>query len=73
MPNNSKMREIAKLYAKARATGAGKGKDGKSKGGKGGKSRGPPLDRRMKKDKKSMKRAELKAKGKGRSSRKGRF
>ncbi|GLC72047.1 hypothetical protein PLESTF_001198400 [Pleodorina starrii] len=64
VPMKSKVREIEKIYAKARLSG-GKGKKGKK--GKGG---GPPLDRRMKKDKKSMMRAKQKEmKNKGRKRR----
>lgn len=45
---NSKMREIERVYARARAGGKkGKGKDGKGKDGKKGKGKGPPLDKRM--------------------------
>lgn len=46
---NSKMREIEKVYAKARAQGA------KAKG-KGKARKGPPLDRRMKKELRAKKR-----------------
>lgn len=47
VPTNSKMREIQKVYAKARASGS------KSKGKK---RKGPPLDRRMKKELRATKR-----------------
>jgi hypothetical protein len=43
----SKMKEIEKVYAKARSSAAAKGRGKKGKGRKG-----PPLDRRMVKDKK---------------------
>lgn len=66
VPMKSKMREIEKIYAKAHS-GA------KRKNKRRDKKRGPPLDSRMKKDKKSMMRAKQKAmkggrkgKGKGR-------
>lgn len=58
MPMSAKLKEIEKLYAKARSGGSGGGgKKGKSKkNGRGdrGKRKGPPLDRRMKKDKRGM-------------------
>lgn len=61
VPDKSKAREINKLYARALSTGKRGGKGGK--GGKG--KRGPPLDKRMLKDKKSMVRAQQKAKKAG--------
>ncbi|KAL6765538.1 FtsJ-like methyltransferase-domain-containing protein [Haematococcus lacustris] len=64
VPLGSKMREIEKLYARARST-AKKGKGGK--GGPRGKSRGPPLDKRMLKDKRADKSNAKKAKKGGRS------
>jgi 23S rRNA U2552 (ribose-2'-O)-methylase RlmE/FtsJ len=55
VPMGARLREVEKLYAKARAEGAGKGgKGGKGGGGKGGggkRGRGPPLDKRMLADK----------------------
>ncbi|GFR43871.1 hypothetical protein Agub_g5000 [Astrephomene gubernaculifera] len=66
VPMKSKMREIEKIYAKAQSTGKGK----KGKGKRGDKRKGPPLDNRMKKDKKSMMRAKQKQmKKKGRKGR----
>lgn len=63
VPMGSKMREIERLYARARAAGS------KKKGGKGGKQggkrKGPPLDKRMLKDKRAQKTNDKKA-GKGR-------
>lgn len=74
VPMASKMREIEKLYAKARA--AGGGKKGGKKGGKDGKRKGPPLDRRMladkRGDKKAAKRGGKKGKGGGGAKGKGR-
>ena len=56
----SKMKEIEKLYAKAKSGGKGK------KGGKDGKGRkGPPVDGRLRQDLKSQKRQALKKGGKG--------
>ncbi|GIL46558.1 hypothetical protein Vafri_3535 [Volvox africanus] len=53
VPMKSKVREIEKIYAKAHL-GANKGKKGKKA------KRGPPVDRRLKKDKKAMMRAKQK-------------
>ncbi|KXZ53085.1 hypothetical protein GPECTOR_8g77 [Gonium pectorale] len=65
VPMKSKIREIEKIYAKARSS-AKKGKKGK----KGERRGGPPLDNRLKKDKKSMMRAKQKQmKKKGRKGR----
>jgi len=50
VPMKSKMREIQKVYAKARAAGA-KVKQGKAR-------KGPPLDKRMKKELRAKKRIE---------------
>jgi hypothetical protein len=69
VPMASKMREIEKLYAKARAAG-GKGKKGKG-GGKDGKRRGPPLDKRMLKDKRGQAKAGGKRGGGGKKGRGG--
>ena len=63
VPMGSRIREIEKLYAKAKASN-GPGKKGK-KGGKDKKGKGPPLDRRMMKDKRGMDRAMKKRGGKG--------
>ena len=69
VPAKAKMREIEKLYAKARS--GGKKKSG---GGGGGgrneqyKKRGPPLDARMRKDKRGMDAAARRNKAKGRGS-----
>jgi hypothetical protein len=57
----SKMKEIEKLYAKAKA--GGKGKNGGK--GKDGKRRGPPMDGRLRQDLKSQKRQAMKLKGRG--------
>jgi AdoMet-dependent rRNA methyltransferase SPB1 len=67
VPMGSRIREIEKLYAKARASN-GPGKKGKKGGGgKGDKKRkGPALDNRMKKDKRGMERAAKRMKGRGR-------
>jgi AdoMet-dependent rRNA methyltransferase SPB1 len=54
VPMGARLREVEKLYAKARAEGGKGGKGGKAggKGGGGGKrGRGPPLDKRMLADK----------------------
>ncbi|KAG2453439.1 hypothetical protein HYH02_001662 [Chlamydomonas schloesseri] len=57
VPMKSKMREIEKIYAKAHSSAKRKSRKGR---------KGPPLDKRLKKDKKSIKRAEQKAKKGGR-------
>ncbi|PNW75509.1 hypothetical protein CHLRE_12g529500v5 [Chlamydomonas reinhardtii] len=57
VPMKSKMREIEKIYAKAHSSAKRKSKKGR---------KGPPLDKRLKKDKKSIKRAEQKMKKGGR-------
>lgn len=64
VPMASRMREIQKLYAKARAAGKGRG----GKGGKDSKRRGPPLDKRMLADKRGQDKRGRKggSKGKGR-------
>lgn len=69
VPMKAKMREIEKVYAKARAAGKGIKRGGKRGGAAGGsradqyKSKGPPLDPRLRKDKKGMERAAKKARG----------
>lgn len=63
MPMASKMKEIEKIYAKARAANGVKGAKGK-KGGRGDKRKGPALDKRMKKDKRGIDRAAKRAGGK---------
>jgi AdoMet-dependent rRNA methyltransferase SPB1 len=71
MPSGAKMREIEKLYAAARSGSKGKkgAKGGKTKklprGAEYGKKRGPPLDSRLRKDRKGMERAAARIKGKG--------
>jgi AdoMet-dependent rRNA methyltransferase SPB1 len=60
VPMKSKMREIEKIYAKAHSSAKRKSRKGR---------KGPPLDKRLKKDKKSIKRAEQKAKKGGRKGR----
>jgi AdoMet-dependent rRNA methyltransferase SPB1 len=66
VPMKSKMKEIEKLYARAKSGGKGK------KGGKDGKRKGPPVDGRLRQDLKSQKRQALKkGKGKGRGKGKG--
>jgi hypothetical protein len=61
-----KMREIEKLYASARAGKAtGKGKKRPSRGDQY-KKKGPPLDKRMRKDKRGLQAAEKRNKAKGR-------
>jgi AdoMet-dependent rRNA methyltransferase SPB1 len=73
VPMASKMKEIEKIYAKARAMN-GPGKRGSKGGGKakGDKRKGPALDKRMKKDKRAMKAAGKRAGGKkGRGVQKG--
>lgn len=70
VPMKSKMREIEKVYAKARAST--KGRDGKGDKGKGKKGKGrskDPMDNRLKKDKMDAKRQDRKA-GKGKRGRK---
>ncbi|KAF5833810.1 Spb1 C-terminal domain-containing protein [Dunaliella salina] len=67
VPMNSKMREIERIYARARAGGKkGKGgKDDKKNNKKGkGKGKGPPMDKRMLKDKRAAKAQEKRSKGK---------
>ena len=64
----SKMKEIEKLYARAKS--GGKDGKGKGKGGKDGK-RKARIDGRLKQDLKSQKRQALKTKGKGRGKGKG--
>lgn len=57
MPMAAKMREIEKLYAKARAGGGSKkGKNGKKSSSRrdGKKRKGPPLDPRLRSDKRGM-------------------
>jgi hypothetical protein len=63
VPMKAKMREIEKVYAQARAGGK-KGKKGK-KGGRGEqyKKKGPPLDARMRTDKRGMEAAAKRVKG----------
>jgi AdoMet-dependent rRNA methyltransferase SPB1 len=66
VPMGSRIREIEKLYAKARASN-GPGKKGKKAGGgRGAQKKGPALDKRMKKDKRGMDRAAKRMKGRGR-------
>ena len=60
VPASSKIREIEKLYARARAAGKKDSKGGKGK--KGGPRKGPPLDKRMKMDKRGMQKA-MRSKG----------
>lgn len=60
----SRMREIEKLYAKARAGGGAK-KGGK--GGRDGKRKGPPLDKRMKADKRGLAKAGKRGGAKGKA------
>ena len=74
-PLGSRMRDIEKVYAKARSTGKGKGKDKAKKPGKTSRSetinkakKGRPLDRRMFADKRQI---NLKAKKKAGKGRKG--
>ncbi|WIA36773.1 hypothetical protein OEZ86_008035 [Tetradesmus obliquus] len=64
VPMASKMKEIENIYAKARAMN-GPGKKGGKGGGKrgGDKRKGPALDKRMKADKRGMKKAEKAKKG----------
>ncbi|MEW5303990.1 MAG: hypothetical protein WDW36_006633 [Sanguina aurantia] len=71
VPMKSKMREIEKVYAKARASTKGRdGKGDKGKKGKKGKGRSKdPMDNRLKKDKMDAKRQDRKA-GKGKRGRK---
>ena len=63
VPMKAKMREIEKLYAQARSGGK------KKKGGGGRneqyKKKGPPLDARLRKDKRGMDAAARRNKGKG--------
>jgi len=67
VPMKSKMRDIEKLYAAAKSGGKG----GKGKGKKSSsrsdqyKKKGPPLDARLKKDRRGMKAAEKRAKKSG--------
>eukprot|EP00201_Polytomella_parva_P021348 CAMPEP_0175047888 /NCGR_PEP_ID=MMETSP0052_2-20121109/5861_1 /TAXON_ID=51329 ORGANISM="Polytomella parva, Strain SAG 63-3" /NCGR_SAMPLE_ID=MMETSP0052_2 /ASSEMBLY_ACC=CAM_ASM_000194 /LENGTH=905 /DNA_ID=CAMNT_0016311845 /DNA_START=19 /DNA_END=2736 /DNA_ORIENTATION=+ len=68
LPAKSKIKEIEKLYAKARGGVVKGGKKGGKKGG--GKGRGPPLDPRLRKDKKAQKRAQQKMKKGGRKGKK---
>ncbi|KAI8471074.1 MAG: adoMet-dependent rRNA methyltransferase spb1 [Monoraphidium minutum] len=65
VPMASKMREIEKLYAKARAGGGAK------KGKKDGKRKGPPLDKRMLKDRRGAKKAERRGGGGGKKGKGG--
>lgn len=60
VPMASKMREIEKIYAKARAQNGPKSSKGKGKG-RDSKRKGPALDKRMKKDKRGMDRAAKRA------------
>jgi AdoMet-dependent rRNA methyltransferase SPB1 len=69
VPMKAKMREIEKVYAKARA--AGGVRSGVRKKGSGSRSdqykkKGPPLDSRMKKDKRGLDAAARRNKAKGR-------
>lgn len=71
VPAKAKMREIEKVYAKARASVNGK-KGGKGKKGgrddkRGGRfaNKGPPLDARLRSDKRGMEKAAKRMKGKG--------
>lgn len=57
VPAASKMREIERVMAKARATGG----KGKKKGGRNSKRKGPPLDSRLRADKRQVN-AKVKAK-----------
>ena len=71
LPMNSKMKEIQKLMAKARASGKGKGKKKATKSDQYKKTK--PLDRRMMSDKrainhKAKKKAAKKSKPKGKKN-----
>lgn len=72
VPMKAKMREIEKLYAKARATGSkSKKPGGGSRSDQYKKKKGPPLDARMRKDKRGMDAAVRRNKAKGRAPPKG--
>lgn len=63
--NSSKMREIEKLYAGARAAGKGRkgAKGGKDKKGRDSKRKGPPLDKRMLADQRGVRKKDMKKRG----------
>lgn len=68
VPMKSKMRDIEKLYAAAKSggkNGKGKGKKSSSSRSDQYKKKGPPLDARLKKDRRGMKAAEKRAKKNG--------
>jgi AdoMet-dependent rRNA methyltransferase SPB1 len=70
VPMKAKMREIEKVYSQARASGKGRrgGKDkGKGKPSRGDehRKRGPPVDARLRSDKRGLDRAAARGKGKG--------
>lgn len=73
VPTNAKMREIEKLYAQARSSGKGKGKKGGGGRNEDRKKKGPPLDARLRSDKRGMDKAARLAKkrGKGKQGGKG--
>lgn len=68
VPVKSKMRDIEKLYAAAKSGGKGKKKSSRSDQYK---KKGPPLDARLRKDKRGLERAAKRAKGKGKGASKG--
>jgi len=68
VPMKAKMREIEKLYAKARASGSkSKKPGGGSRSDQYKKNKGPPLDARLRKDKRGMDAAVRRNKAKGRA------
>ena len=73
VPMKAKMREIEKLYAQARNDSKKGGVKKKGGGGRADqyKSKGPPLDARMRKDKRGMDAADRRNKAKGRGGGKG--
>jgi AdoMet-dependent rRNA methyltransferase SPB1 len=72
VPMKAKMREIEKLYAQAKSGKSTKGKK-KSKGGRNDqyKKKGPPLDARMRKDRRGQDAATRRLKAKGRKMKSG--
>lgn len=72
VPMKAKMREIEKLYAQAKSGKFSKGKK-KSKGGRNDqyKKKGPPLDARMRKDRRGQDAATKRLKAKGRKMKSG--
>lgn len=72
VPMKAKMREIEKLYAQAKSGKSAKGKK-KGKGGRNDqyKKKGPPLDARMRKDRRGQDAATRRLKAKGRKMKSG--